>query len=116
MWGLKAYIKADYGESIIKFNENLWKFDLGALGSLNFNERFNVPVGITLGYSIQKFTLIENNPEDQTQTLSFELTYTHLYNFNIGLIFSYLNAETPLLKTSSNLKFFTASFLLSYYF
>jgi hypothetical protein len=115
-WGLKAFLNVLYGESIIKQNENILKFDTGIMGSVNFNKRYGVPMGINLGYSIRKFALFEDNPEDKTEYLILELAYTHLKHYNMGLNFSYILSETPLIKDVKNLEFFSTAFVLNYYF
>ena len=116
LWGLQAFVKASYGESMIKKNESVWKFDTGLMGGVNFNHRFAVPIGMTFGYTKRKFSLFESDQEDTSDTLFFEVTYTHQYHYNIGINMSYSKIGTPLLLNMNKLEFFSAVLTLVNYF
>jgi hypothetical protein len=114
--GIQVYIDAAYGESILKRNETIWKFDMGILGSFDFYHRYDVPLGITLGYMVQKFTLFSNVKEDDSMSTIFKLAYTGRKDYNIGLEISHNNTVTPLLENTATLQYLTTSFVMVYYF
>jgi len=116
MIGIQAFINASYGESILKDDANVWKFDTGIMGSFNFIKSHNIPLGLNLGYTIQKFALFENQNEDNTHTFIFKLAYTGREEYNIGLEFTHVNTATPLLIGTNNQKYLTTTFVMVYYF
>jgi hypothetical protein len=114
--GIQAYLDADYGEAILKRNETLWKFDMGFLGSFDFTRRYHVPLGITLGYMAQQFTLFSGVKEDNTTSTIVKIAYTGHKDYNIGFEISYNNTVTPLLENTATLQYLTTSFVMVYYF
>ena len=115
LWGMQAFFKVLYGEAILKNESNILKFDTGILASLEFS-RYNVPLGLNLGYSVRKFKMFEANQEDVTKNIFFEVVYTHNRHFNMGLNFSHVNTQTPLLVNINSLQFLSTTFILNYYF
>ena len=116
MIGAQAFFNASYGESLIKDNKNVWKFDTGILGSFNFIHSHDIPVGFNLGYTIQKFALFEGQKEDNSQLFIFKLAYTGREEYNIGLEFAHVSTVAPLIKGENTLKYMTTSFVMVYYF
>ena len=116
VWGLQAFLKASYGESMLREDESVWKFDTGLMGVVNFNHHFDVPIGMTFGYTKRRFALFESKQEDTTDTFFLEVTYTHHYHYNIGLNMSYLKLGTPLLLNITKLEFLSSVLTLVYYF
>ena len=116
MIGVQAFINASYGESILKDNQNVWKFDTGILASFNFIHSHDIPVGFNLGYTIQKFSLFKGQDENNTKSFIFKVAYTGREEYNIGLEFTHVNTDTPLLKGSNTQKYLATSFVMVYYF
>jgi len=115
LWGIQAFFKVLYGEAILKNESNILKFDTGILASFEFS-RYDVPVGVNFGYAVRKFDLFVNDQEDVTKNIFFELVYTHNRHFNMGLNFSHINTQTPLLVNISSLQFLSTTFVLNYFF
>jgi len=116
MIGIQAFINASYGESILKDNKNVWKFNTGILGSFNFIHSHDVPVGLNLGYTIQKFSLFEGQQEDNIQSFIFKVAYTGREEYNIGLEFSHVTTAAPLIKEENKLEYLATAFVMVYYF
>jgi len=116
MIGIQAFINASYGESLIKNNKNVWKFNTGILGSFNFIHSHDVPVGLNLGYTIQKFSLFEGQQEDNIQSFMFKVAYTGREEYNIGLEFSHVSTAAPLIKEENKLEYIATAFVMVYYF
>jgi hypothetical protein len=116
MAGLRAFVSASYGESMLKGNKHVWKFDSGILGSLNFSRSHNIPFGINLGYSIQKFALFEGQQEDNTYSILLKLAYTGREEYNIGMEFTHIRTAAPLIKGENTLEYVASSFVMVYYF
>ena len=116
MVGIQAFTYAAYGESIMKYYKNVWKFDSGILGSFNFRRSHGIPVGINLGFSIQKFALFEKQQEDNTNSIFLKLAYTGRDEYSIGLELTYIRTIAPLIKTENTLEYLATSFVMVYYF
>lgn len=116
MIGIQAFVNAKYGESLMKDNKNVWTYDTGILGSLNFIHSHNVPLGLNLGYRIQKFSLFEGQQEDNTKSILFKVSYTGREEYNIGLEFSHVLTAAPLIKSENTLEFLSTVFVMVYYF
>ena len=114
--GLKAVLNGSYGEAFLKQGENVWRFDMGLIGSLNFNYRYHVPIGLTLGYTIHRFALFESDAEDQSQSILFKIAYVGREEYNMGLEMGYIVMPTPLLEVNENLKYFAINFVVTYIF
>jgi len=114
--GLQAFLNAAYGEAILKKNENIWKFDMGILGSFSFAHKYDIPIGVNLGYLIQKFALFSNQEEDNSNSIIFKLAYTGREEYNIGLEILHISTVAPLLENTATLDYLTTSFVMVYYF
>ncbi|MCK4560718.1 MAG: hypothetical protein KAV45_13115 [Calditrichia bacterium] len=116
MIGIQAFINASYGESLIKNNKNVWKFNTGILGSFNFIHSHDVPVGLNLGYTIQKFSLFEGQQEDNIQSFMFKVAYTGREEYNIGLEFMHVRTAAPLIEEENTIEYLSTAFVMVYYF
>jgi hypothetical protein len=116
MIGAQAFIDAIYGESLLKDNKNVWRFDLGILGNFNFNHSHNIPVGFNLGYLIQKFALFEDQKEENSNSFIFKLAYTGREEYNIGLEFAHINTRSPMIEGTNTMRYLTTTFVMVYYF
>lgn len=116
MIGIQAFINASYGESLIKNNKNVWKFNTGILGSFNFIHSHDVPVGFNLGYTIQKFSLFEGQQEDNIQSFMFKVAYTGREEYNIGLEFMHVRTAAPLIEEENTIEYLSTAFVMVYYF
>ncbi len=116
MIGIQAFINASYGESILKDNKNVWKFNTGILGSFNFIHSHDVPVGLNLGYTIQKFSLFEGQQEDNIQSFMFKVAYTGREEYNIGLEFMHVRTAAPLIEEENTIEYLSTAFVMVYYF
>ena len=116
IFGIQAYLNTSYGESILRNNETVWKFSSGVLGSFNFIHSYGIPIGINLGYSIQKLALFDNKEEDNSKSFILKIAYTGREEYSIGLEFLHVNAITPLIKNTASLAYLTTSFVMVYYF
>lgn len=116
MIGAQAFINASYGESLLKENKNVWTYDMGILGSFNFIHSHDIPVGLNLGYTIQKFSLFEGQEEDNTHSLMFKVAYTGREEYNIGLEFMHVSTVAPLIKGANTLEYLSIAFVMVYYF
>ncbi len=99
-----------------KENRNVWRFDIGILGDINFNHSYEVPVGINLGYTVQKFSISEGQDEEKTNSFIFKVAYTGREEYNIGLEFSHIKTTIPLVEEKNSLEYFTTAFVMVYYF
>jgi len=116
MIGIQAFINASYGESLLKDNRNVWKFDTGILGSFNFIHSHDIPLGLNLGYTIQKFSLFEGQDEDNAQSFIFKVAYTGREEYNIGLEFMRVTTAAPLIEGAEKLEYLSTAFVMVYYF
>lgn len=116
LFGIQVFINAFYGESIVKDSQNIWKFDTGILGSINFLLRNDIPLGINIGYTFKKFALFESQKEDDVKTILFKLAYTGREEYNIGLEFNHVSTAAPLIKVENTLNYMTITFVMVYYF
>ncbi len=116
MVGIQAFINASYGESLIKNNKNVWKFNTGILGSFNFIHSHDIPLGLNLGYTIQKFSLFEGQQEDNIQSFMFKVAYTGREEYNIGLEFMHVRTAAPLIEEENTLEYLATAFVMVYYF
>ncbi len=116
VWGMQAMLEASYGESMLKENESVWKFNLGLLASISFIQRYEVPLGLTIGYTARRFSLFESKQEDNVSTFFIEITYVHKHHYNIGLNLGYQKIGAPLLLNVNKLEFFATMLTLVYYF
>jgi hypothetical protein len=116
MIGAQAFVNASYGESLLKDNKNVWKFYTGILGSFNFIHSHGIPLGLNLGYTIQKFSLFEDQKEDNTKSFMFKVAYTGREEYNIGLEFMHVSTVAPLIKGENTLEYLSTAFVMVYYF
>jgi hypothetical protein len=116
LFGVQAFIYGSYGESLLKENKNVWKFDTGILASVNFSHSHDVPVGLNLGYTIQKFALFEGQKEDNSKSFIFKVAYTGREEYNIGLEFRHVSTVAPLIKGENALEYLETTIVLVYYF
>ena len=77
---------------------------------------YDVPVGVNLGYALQKFALFENQQEDNTYLATLKIAFTGREEYNIGLDFTHIRTATPLLKRANTLEYLETSFVMVYYF
>ena len=113
---IQAFLNGSYGESVVKDDRNVWKFNIGILGSVNFIDRYDVPVGVNLGYGVRKLALFESNKEEDIRLLMLKIAYTGREEYNIGLEFSHINSVSPLIKGENEMEFLTTSIALVYFF
>jgi hypothetical protein len=116
MFGAQAFFNGAYGESASIDNKNIWRFDVGILGDVNFKSSHNVPLGINLGYTVQKFSISAGQDEEKTNSLILKLAYTGREEYNIGLEFSHITTTYPLVEDKNKLEYITTAFVMVYYF
>ncbi len=114
--GLEAYLFGSYGESILQKEYNVWQFNLGLLGSVNFSQRYHIPVSTMLGFAVRRLTLFEHQQDDQTESLLGKIAYVGREDYNMGIEFYYVQTATPLIARDSSISFITFSFVVTYIF
>ena len=116
MIGIQAFINASYGESVLKDNRNVWRFNMGLLGSINFIHSHDIPIGFNLGYMFQRFAPFESQNEDKKNSFLFKAAYAGREEYNIGLEFTYYSTAAQVLDGIKTPNYLATSFVLVYYF
>jgi hypothetical protein len=116
LWGVEAYLYGSYGESFLQNDNNVWQFNMGILGSANFNHRYGIPVGGMLGFTVKRLTLFQNQEDDQTESILAKIAYVGREEYNMGLEFYHVRTATPLLSRDSSMRYLTVSFVVTYIF
>lgn len=116
LFGIKAFINALFGESVVREKENAWKLNTGILGSFNFTKSHDIPVAFNLGYISQNFTLFEDQNEESIRSFIFKVAYSGREEYNIGLEFTHNNTSAPFITGENSLEYLTTTFVMVYYF
>ncbi|MCK4818296.1 hypothetical protein KA005_21175, partial [bacterium] len=116
LFGIKAFIKGMFGESVVKKKSHAWKLNTGILGSFNFTKSHDIPVAFNLGYISQNFTLFEDQNEENIRSFLFKVAYSGREEYNIGLEFTHNNTTAPFITGEKSLEYMTTTFVMVYYF
>ena len=114
--GIQGYINASNGESLVTDNRNVWRFDTGILGSLNLRRRYDIPIGFNLGYTVNKYTVFEDQDGERVKSFIFKVAYTGREEYNLGLEFTHINTVAPLIKGENKLEYISTIFTMVYFF
>lgn len=89
-YGLQANVIGGYGESLERGNSKGY-FSIGLLGDLDFNPRRQVPVGLSLGYTLSSAPAIVMKDGGAASLFIGKIAYTGSDDFELGLQFTYYN-------------------------
>jgi len=106
--GLSAYADIGYGESLNR-GEAGFGYDTGAALDFNFNDRYDLPLGVVLAYELALQNELSHEADESANIAWFKLAYTGAKDFSLGLDF--YSGSIPLSNIDSRVT--TNGFLLT---
>jgi hypothetical protein len=91
-FGLQFQGEYAYGESFVRDKTDGY-FAIGAAGDVDFNPRYNVPVGLALGYTLTSAPEIVLSDGGNSNIVTAQAGYTGSNEFELGLQYTYYNVE-----------------------
>ncbi|MBS0000255.1 MAG: hypothetical protein KFF73_14840 [Cyclobacteriaceae bacterium] len=111
--GLSLEGNLSFGESFDREDSDLRYALKGGL-DFNFKRRYNVPLGLIVGYSMISQPELVYTDEGTALITSFKLTYTGTSDFLIGLESGLMSI--PLVEVDQKSNFLATMFSVRYYF
>jgi len=112
-FGLQMQFDYAYGES---FNRGKTKgyFSGGIIGDIDFNPKYNVPIGFGIGYTISSAPEVVMNEGGASNLFLAKIGYTGARDFDIGIQYTYYDVE---IKSIDDTPFISkVLLLLKFYF
>jgi len=91
-FGVQFQTGVAFGESLVRGNTRAY-FSGGILGDMNFNPKYNVPIGLAFGYSNSSAPEIVMNNGGVANLFTGKVGYTGSDEFELGLQFTYYNVK-----------------------
>ncbi len=91
-FGLQMQFDYAYGESFERGSTQGF-FSAGILGDVDFNPKWDIPIGLGVGYSISTAPEIVMNDGGFTNMFLLNLGYTGAKDFKLGAQYTYYNVE-----------------------
>lgn len=96
-FGLQFHTQFSYGESFER-TQSQGYFTLGVLGDVDFKPIQNIPVGLSLGYTLTSAPEIVMSQGGVSNLFTGKIGYTGSNDFELGLQFSYYDVELESVK------------------
>ncbi len=114
LFGLKAELQNSIGESLER-GETAYFFSLGTSFDVNFQQKYNVPLGVSLTYSMSTQPDQVFRESGLANNFIFRISYTGTTDFLIGLVSSYSFVPVSDVDKGDFTVYGTA-FAITYYF
>jgi len=108
-FGLQFFVDFNYGESLQRSNAQLY-FSGGFIGDVDFKPRFNVPIGVAIGYTLTTTPAIVMNEQGNSNLFSTKISYTGSDDFEIGLQYTSYNINLSSIEGKPYIKKVLLSF------
>ena len=112
-FGLQMQLDYGYGESFERGTSKSF-FSGGVLGDVNFRTKYNVPIGLALGYTRSSAPIILMNNGGASNLIIGKVGYTGSNDFELGLQYTYYNV--PLQSVESDPSISKILLTLKFYF
>jgi len=112
-FGMQFHAEGAYGESLQREESKVF-YSVGILGDVDFNSKYNVPVGLALGYTLTSATEILLADAGLASLISGKIGYTGSSEFELGLQYSYYKADLQSVEENPSVN--TIMLILKFYF
>lgn len=111
--GIRGIAQSNWGEDYERTTYKLYH-TFGTSFDLNFNRRYNIPVGLVFAYTLTSQPDIVYSDSGYANIFTWKLAYTGARDFSIGLESSLLTVPLPELENTPTVN--TTALVAKYYF